>query len=293
MKKTILLFTLLTLVAFSSCDKDASNKEDWEKDEWEKDWDKEKDEDDKECFHFVYPITFIMPDGSTIAGDEETVWAAIEAWYESYPDVDVEPILSFPVDLIFEYDDESKTVTVNNEDELEDLEKDCYDEKEWEDCIQLIYPVTYTLPDGSSISGDKETVWAAIKTWYEAHPDVEAKPALNYPVDIIFDDDENITIHNEDEMIDLKKDCYEKDDEDCFDVVYPITYTMPDNTSITGANDEELWTAIKAWYEAHPDVAEKATLNYPVEIIFEDQTTQAIANEEEMTLAKKDCEEEN
>jgi len=40
-------------------------------------------------------------------------------------------------------------------------------------------------------------------TWYEAHPDVEEKPVLEYPVDILFEEG----IVNEDEMETAKKEC--------------------------------------------------------------------------------------
>ena len=60
-------------------------------------------------------------------------------------------------------------------------------EKEKEACFELVYPVTYTMPDDTTISGDDEkTAWTAIKVWYEANPDSEEKPALQYPVDILF-----------------------------------------------------------------------------------------------------------
>jgi len=59
--------------------------------------------------------------------------------------------------------------------------------------------------------------------------------------------------------------------------------------AISSCEKGELWTAIKAWHEAHPDAEAKPVLQYSVEIVFEDGTTQAIANEEEMIEAKKSC----
>ena len=81
----------------------------------------------------------------------------------------------------------------------------------------------------------------------------------------------------------------DSDKKGCFDLIYPVTYIMPDASTVTGNTEEELWAAIKAWYEAHPDVAAKPVLQYPVEIVFEDGTTQAIVNEEEMIEAKEGC----
>ena len=98
-----------------------------------------------------------------------------------------------------------------------------------------------------------------------------------------------------DKDFDFEKDKYETkkdgDKEDCFELVYPITYTLPDGTTVTGENEESVWLAIKDWYEANPDVEAKPELNYPIDIII-DGTTQTINNEEEMITAKKDCPEE-
>ncbi len=78
--------------------------------------------------------------------------------------------------------------------------------------------------------------------------------------------------------------------EDCFELLYPITYNMPDGSTITGNNEEEVETALKAWYDAHSNSEEKPVLQYPVDAIFKDATTKTINNEEEMEAAKKSCE---
>ena len=93
---------------------------------------------------------------------------------------------------------------------------------------------------------------------------------------------------------DVKKDDIKKDEgketdkADCFKLVYPVSYIMPDGASVTGNNEEEVWTAMKAWYVAHPDSKVKPVFQYPVEIVFGDEI-KTIQNEEEMILAKKAC----
>jgi len=286
MKKTLLFFALLGMVMFTSCDKKGWDKEDYDKEEWDKeDWgDKEEG-----CFDLVYPVSYTMPDGSTITGDDkEGLWTAIKAWYDAHSDVEAKAELQYPVNVLFK---DGETMEVDNEDEMAELKEGCeYGKEDWE-CFDLVYPVSYTMSDGSTITGDdEEGLWTAIKAWYDAHPDVEAKPSLEYPVSVMFYDEETKEVANEEEMIDLKKDCEWGKDWECFDLVFPVTFTMPDDTTISGADKEEVWTAIKAWYEAHPDVEAKPTLQYPVDIMFEDGSTQAIANEDEMATAKDECE---
>lgn len=286
MKKTLLFFALLGMVMFTSCDKKGWDKEDYDKEGWDKDdWD---DKDGEGCFELVYPVSYTMPNGSTITGnDKEELWTAIKAWYDSN-DTEEKPDLQYPVNVLF---GDGETMEVDDEAEMEDLKEDCkYDKEDWE-CFELVYPVSYTMPDESEITGDdEETLWTAIKAWYEAHPDVEEKPTLQYPVSVVFYDEETVEVANEDEMIDLKKDCEWGKDWECFDLVYPVSFTMPDETTISGADEEELWTAIKAWYDAHPDVEAEPSLQYPVDILFEDGATQSVANEDEMEAAKEECE---
>lgn len=93
-----------------------------------------------------------------------------------------------------------------------DLAKDKVDDKETykdkedkEDCFKLVYPLSYTLPDGSVVSGDEDNLWTAIKDWYDANPETEEKPELNYPVDIIFEDGTTLHVENEEAMIIVKE----------------------------------------------------------------------------------------
>ena len=76
---------------------------------------------------------------------------------------------------------------------------------------------------------------------------------------------------------------------DCFDLVHPITYIMPDGSMITVENRED-WIQIRNWYAANPGIREEPVLQYPVEIIFRDGTTATINSDEELRQAYADCE---
>ncbi|MFT4759760.1 MAG: hypothetical protein ACI9XO_001675 [Paraglaciecola sp.] len=158
-------------------------------------------------------------------------------------------------------------------------------------CFDMVYPVTWTMPDGSEItSNDEDAMWTVIKNWYETNANSKEKPVLNYPVDVVFKNGLATTVVNEDEMIVAKKECYGK--EECFDLVFPISFLMPDNSTISGEKGEVL-DAMKIWYEANPDSKEKPTISYPVEIIYENGSTAAMANEAAMHAAKDHCDEQD
>jgi uncharacterized protein YeaC (DUF1315 family) len=75
----------------------------------------------------------------------------------------------------------------------------------------------------------------------------------------------------------------------CFELVYPITMTMPDGTTITGDDKEALRDLIKDWYENNTDVDEKPALVYPIEVVLEDETTVTVNSAEELAALKEDC----
>jgi hypothetical protein len=83
----------------------------------------------EKCFDFVYPISYMMPDGTIITGNsEEEINQLIKDWYEAHPGEKEKPILQYPVDIIFE---DGTIVTINNEEEMKAAYENCDDDKEW------------------------------------------------------------------------------------------------------------------------------------------------------------------
>ena len=85
-------------------------------------WDDEKK--DWGCFRLVYPITFIMQDGSAISMLDDEDWIELKSWYEVNPDIEERPILEYPVKI--NYGDGS-TETINNDEEMASAKEDCRD----------------------------------------------------------------------------------------------------------------------------------------------------------------------
>jgi hypothetical protein len=157
-------------------------------------------------------------------------------------------------------------------------------------CFELVYPVSYSMPDGSTVSGGEE-VWGAIKAWYEANPGSANKPELQYPVEIIFKYEVVKTINNEEEMLWAKKACADKEygDKICFELVYPVSYVLPDGINISADDEKAFWVAIKSWYNENPDVEDKPVLQYPVDIKYKDGSIRTIIDEAAMIEVKEDC----
>ena len=260
-----------------------------------KDWYGERDGFDRDdfgekrgwkCFEIVYPITIMMPDGSTytIDSEEDSDLDAVKNYYEENEGAEERPSIVFPVNII---DNEGETKTISSEEEMEGAYRQCSGrDRDWgaRECFELVFPVTYIMPDGSTyeISGEEDNAgWEELKEWYDANPDSEERPELQYPVDITYEEDRTITINNEEEMMAAKEECREmwgedsdendEDEQACYAFVYPISYTMPDESTIeiSSEEDESGWMSIREYYEANPSEEQEPTLQFPVDIIFE------------------------
>ena len=159
-------------------------------------------------------------------------------------------------------------------------------------CFELVLPVTFVMPDGSSIVVEDENGYMAVREWYGINSDSIEKPTLQYPVNIIYRNGDTQIINNDEDMGSTKVDCRKWDDDKifwgCFRLVYPITFIMQDGSAISMI-DKEDWMGLKSWYEENPDKEERPLLEYPVEINYGDGSTKTINNNDEMSSAKEDC----
>jgi hypothetical protein len=252
-----------------------------------------RDYEDRECFELVYPVTYLMPDGSTITVENDEDWDPIKNWYDANPNAEGRPELQYPVDVVL--DDE--TFTVNSAEEMGEIKRECW-EDEGRECFALVYPVTFVMSDGSTITveTDDEAGWQEVKDWYDANPESDERPTLEYPVDIVYETDagdSTVTINNESEMEAAKDECWdewndEEDDRECFELVLPVTFIMPDGSTISVENDEG-WGNLWDWYMNNNETEEEPALQYPVDISYEDGTTLTINSDEEMEAAEEDC----
>ena len=165
------------------------------------------------------------------------------------------------------------------------------------DCFKFEFPISFTMPDASVITIEDADSWSLIKDWHQANPEIEEKGDINFPVVINFDDETSLTVNTEEEMQAVRQDCkvnFEKNKGEkgkkCFEFIYPITYTMPDASEIVLV-DRESRSLIKEWYESNPDIEEKPTLLFPVDIQMQDESVITINSEEEFDEIRNACKE--
>ncbi|GJM33566.1 MAG: hypothetical protein DHS20C18_25670 [Saprospiraceae bacterium] len=79
-----------------------------------------------------------------------------------------------------------------------------------------------------------------------------------------------------------------RDRHECFNLVFPVTFVMSDGAEISGTA-EEIRAEIRAWYAANPDTRANPTLQFPVDLVFENGTTTTVSNNEGIRRAYASC----
>ena len=181
-------------------------------------WSRDRDET---CFYLVYPVTYVMPDGSTISvtSDDEDGWSDLKDWYEENEDSEDKPELQYPVDIVVETEEGTSTVTINGEEEMAAAKRECHTEweEDWDedderDCFEYVLPVTFLMPDGSTITVEDEEGWYSLRVWYEENRGYEEEPSIQYPIDISQETEEGlitVTLTSGEEMEEVYSECYD------------------------------------------------------------------------------------
>jgi len=159
-------------------------------------------------FRFVFPVSYIMPDGISVSvNNKEEIKSSLKSWYDANPDSKEKPELVFPVDVIVKSKDGEEIVTISSKEEMQELRKK-FRRKRLRP-FEFVFPVSYIMPDGISVSvNNKEEIKSSLKSWYDANPDSKEKPELVFPVDVIVkskDGEEIVTISSNEEMQELRK----------------------------------------------------------------------------------------
>lgn len=190
-------------------------------------------------------------------------------------------------------------------------------------CYEFVFPISIDYPDGTSESvDDYETLRTNLKDWIEANaedldlPERDSSrrhrfgytadipwdqlPSLAYPIEVLSSEGEVSSISTREELFELKKECrkdfygnrgrhdHHKGDR-CFALVYPVTLILPDESTITGDDADDLKEQLRAWKETYDGERERPTLQFPVTVQLEDESTQEVATQEDLEALKETC----
>lgn len=174
-------------------------------------------------------------------------------------------------------------------------------------CYDLVFPVTINFPDESSAEvEDYEGLRTAIGEWKEANPDAEARPSLAFPIEVMSEDGELITVEDQAGLRELKRECrrgffngrghrgHGGRCGKCFTIVYPVSVAFPDGTTTEFEDRRDMKTAIRAWKAANPDAEERPELVFPIQVeLEEDESIVEVADKEALAALREECRGDN
>ena len=198
------------------------------------------------CFDFVYPLNLSYNNGTTVAVNslEDLVEVLINSTDELYINGVAFP---FDVETYNEDSDAIEVVTINNEEEFEDLLEDCaFDEPDcecFEDynpvCVEVVAPdgetFLMTYPNACYAECDGFTQEDFAENCEEDYncPGGTECFTFNFPLTIITDENVEITVNSQEELDTALYNAY------YFDFVYPFDVTLDEDDEVVTVNSEE------------------------------------------------------
>ncbi|RMG88667.1 MAG: hypothetical protein D6714_00330 [Bacteroidetes bacterium] len=168
-------------------------------------------------------------------------------------------------------------------------------------CYELVFPVTLEFPDGTTAEvNDYDEMRDLLKDWKQNNMGVKDHPVFVFPIEMISEDGETITVASRDELIELKKACpgdfgkfgpkwKHHKCKPCFKLVFPVTIQFPDSTTLEVNDRKELKMALREWKINNPGADEHPTLVFPLDVEMKDGTIVTVNSVEELKELRKSC----
>lgn len=172
-------------------------------------------------------------------------------------------------------------------------------------CYEFVFPVSINFADGTTaeVSSYEELI-ETLRTWKENNPNAEEKPSLGFPLEVVSEEDEVITVADKEELRELKRECrrnffgshgprgHRNRGQFCFDINYPLTLQFPDGTTAEAADRRALKSLAREWKQNNPEATERPEIVFPIEVTQEDGSVVSVADKEALQALKESCSDE-
>ena len=190
-------------------------------------------------------------------------------------------------------------------------------------CYEFVFPLGLMYPDGTDESVDSyEALRSTLTAWFEENAetigldvdstgdfnirdirdiDDELLPSLAFPLDVVSEDGEMITVNDQSELFALRRACKQAFNEDrrnnnrdggrdkCFSLVFPVTVALPDGETFDADDRRDLKSQLREWKAANPDAEEQPMLQFPITVQLEDESTVERADSDEFRAPLDSC----
>ena len=167
-------------------------------------------------------------------------------------------------------------------------------------CLSVQLPITVTV-NGIELEINDDSNYEDIEDIIDLFEDDDDSVVISYPITVVLTDFSTVSINSDEELEALAVDCVgeneDDDDIECIDFQYPITASVFDINNdlinaITINNDNDMYDFI----DDLDDFA-AVTINFPITVIFADETTQIVNTIQELEnvieLADDSCDEDD
>ena len=162
-------------------------------------------------------------------------------------------------------------------------------------CFEFVFPITIAFPDETTAEVNSyDELKESIRTWKENNPDSEEKPNLVFPIEVINEEGEVISVADMEELKALASECRPRGGHGgggrhCFKPVFPLSIAFPDGTIAEAENRRALKQLVREWKENNPDSEERPQFVFPIDVEMEDGTVVTVESAEDLEALKESC----
>ncbi|MBK8701648.1 MAG: hypothetical protein IPN29_19675 [Saprospiraceae bacterium] len=164
-------------------------------------------------------------------------------------------------------------------------------------CFELVFPVTIAFANGDEVEvGSYEELKAAIRQWRRDNHVKPGRPVIRphfvFPIDVITNDGETVTVENQLELLELRKDCLQIGNgqgRPCFRLNFPLSLVYPNGTTTAYNTPQEMRRALREWRRNNPTAIYRPVLSFPISVTMEDGSVVTVNSREELISLKRDC----
>ena len=162
-------------------------------------------------------------------------------------------------------------------------------------CYELVFPVTIILPDSTTTEvSSYEELKETLRDWKESNPGRCNHPMLSFPVDVIDENGDVITIEDRGQLRRLRIQCRRDSTrgergKHCIKIVFPVSIEFPDETVVEVQNRMEFKQAIRRWKASNPGATDRPHLVFPVTVELEDGTQVVVEDREALKALREEC----
>ena len=124
---------------------------------------------------------------------------------------------------------------------------------------------------------------------------MEGRPTYNFPLEMISEEGNVITINSNQQLIRARRACIRQfrphhgRGEICFRLVYPLTLVFPDGATQEVAGPRAMQFAVRQWRANNPDAEERPGFQFPISVTLVNGDVIEVADSAELQALRDSC----